>query len=306
MGYKLAGFNVIGNCEIDEAINAMYVKNHSPTHNYRMDIRDLLKRELPRELYALDILDGSPPCSAFSLAGRREKNWGKEKAFREGQATQTLDDLFFRFIALAERLKPKIVVAENVKGITVGKARGYVNQILSQFRAAGYAVQMFLLNSAFMEVPQTRERVFFVARRNDLGLPDIKLEFNHSPIPFGEVRSERGEPFKTDSKHERYLKLRKATDKAMDDIYKRVEGRGSCFGNPIVSDGQVCPTVTAGGLIYRMHDGLKFSAHDLIATFTFPEDYDFCGLDVKYVCGMSVPPMMMYHIAAQIRAQWMG
>jgi DNA (cytosine-5)-methyltransferase 1 len=48
----------------------------------------------------LDILDGSPPCSSFSMAGNREKDWGKEKKFREGQAEQVLDNLFFDFIDL--------------------------------------------------------------------------------------------------------------------------------------------------------------------------------------------------------------
>ncbi|XBO87446.1 hypothetical protein AAGG52_04690 [Bacillus licheniformis] len=61
-----------------------------------MDIRDFNKMEnLPDELFNLDIFDGSPPCSVFSIAGDREKAWGKEKAFREGQAKQSLDDLFF-------------------------------------------------------------------------------------------------------------------------------------------------------------------------------------------------------------------
>ena len=51
--------------------------------------------DLPQELYELDILDGSPPCSSFSMAGNREKDWGKDKVFREGQAMQVLDTLFF-------------------------------------------------------------------------------------------------------------------------------------------------------------------------------------------------------------------
>lgn len=80
-------------------------------------------KDYPKELYNLDILDGSPPCSTFSLAGEREKNWGKSKKFREGQAYQVLDDLFFEFIKLAEKLKPKIIVAENVKGILMGNAK---------------------------------------------------------------------------------------------------------------------------------------------------------------------------------------
>ena len=94
------------------------------------DIRDLVKRNnLPEELYHLDILDGSPPCSTFSMSGLREDAWGKEKKFKEGQKTQVLDTLFFDFIALAKRLKPKVVIAENVKGLLLGNAIDYVRRI---------------------------------------------------------------------------------------------------------------------------------------------------------------------------------
>ena len=48
--------------------------------------------------YHLDILDGSPPCTSFSTAGLREKTWGKQKKFREGQKLQTLDDLLVALI----------------------------------------------------------------------------------------------------------------------------------------------------------------------------------------------------------------
>lgn len=67
-------------------------------------------------------MDGSPPCSTFSLSGNREKDWGKEKVFREGQTAQVLDTLFFDFIALAKALQPKVVIAENVKVLLMGNA----------------------------------------------------------------------------------------------------------------------------------------------------------------------------------------
>ena len=99
MGYKLAGCEMLGCCEIDPRMNKVYVANHHPKYNYLEDIRDFNKRtDLPDELYHLDILDGSPPCSTFSMAGQREDAWGKQKKFREGQKKQTLDDLLFVFI----------------------------------------------------------------------------------------------------------------------------------------------------------------------------------------------------------------
>ena len=60
MGYKLAGFDVIGCNEIDPKVNQVYVANHAPRFNFLEDIRTLREREreLPPELYSLDILDG--------------------------------------------------------------------------------------------------------------------------------------------------------------------------------------------------------------------------------------------------------
>lgn len=142
MGYKLAGFDVIGMNEIDPKMADCYIKNHDPKYSFIEDTRTFKEREdLPKELYNLDILDGSPPCSSFSTAGNREKDWGKEKKFKEGQAVQILDTLFFDFIDLAKKLQPKVVIAENVKGILLGKAKDYAKKILTSFDAAGYIVQ---------------------------------------------------------------------------------------------------------------------------------------------------------------------
>ena len=137
MGYKLAGFDVIGCNEIDPKMMEAYKTNHDPKFAFLEPIQTFkLRKDLPRELYELDILDGSPPCSSFSMAGNREKDWGKEKKFREGQAKQVLDNLFFDFIDLAKELQPKIVVAENVKGLLLGKAKEYVRKIYREFDIA--------------------------------------------------------------------------------------------------------------------------------------------------------------------------
>lgn len=78
MGYKLAGYELVGNLEIDPKKNAAYVKNHHPKYNYAEDIRKFRMREdLPQELYELDVLDGSPPCLTFSMAGSRDDKWAR-------------------------------------------------------------------------------------------------------------------------------------------------------------------------------------------------------------------------------------
>lgn len=100
---------------------------------------------MKEELHNLDILDASFPCSVFSIAGDRQKAWGKEKVFREGQKAQRLDDLAFYSIDLAKELKPKVVVFENVQGLLQGEAIEYVKEIYRQMNDAGYILQHWLL-----------------------------------------------------------------------------------------------------------------------------------------------------------------
>ena len=304
MGYKLAGFDVLGCCEIDPAMVAIYRQNNHLKYSYCTDVRELLSLDLPAELYDLDILDGSPPCSVFSMAGDREAGWGKEKRFREGQKMQRLDDLFFAFLDVAAELRPKIIVAENVAGLLWGNARGYVNEILKAFDAAGYDVQLFLLNAAMMGVPQLRERVFFIGRRKDLGLPAVKLDFHEKPVCFGEVRDERGKEISGIAAE--LLKYRQMKDNDLCDISKRVRRKAAGYTAPINRDDKPAYTVKSGGCAYRMYDGLAMTDRDLINCQTFPQDYDFGSQSVKYVCGMSVPPVMMANVAYEIKKQIFG
>lgn len=307
MGYKLAGFTVLGNCDIDPQMVALYQKNHKPSFSYCMDIREfkeLPNAELPVELFNLDILDGSPPCSSFSTAGVREEAWGVKKAFREGQAKQVLDDLFFEFIEVAEKLKPKVIVAENVTGMIIGKAKGYVKEVIQGFKNIGYDVQLFKLNAATMGVPQRRERIFFIARQRELNLPDLKLSFNGVPIPYGDIRSGKGNPVNPKTKtYRRWLK-RIPADKNMGDISKRIEGKDKNFNTVFVKNHEVPPTLTAGGINIRYDEPFQISTADIVKIQSFPRDYDFGDVNPQYVCGMSVPPVMTKKIAEQIYLQW--
>ena len=247
MGYKLAGFDVVGNCEIDPDMMKVYKQNNHPKHSFLMDIRDFLKlpnEKIPEELFHLDVLDGSPPCSVFSTAGVREEGWNTEKVFREGQAKQRLDDLFLYFIAIAKRLQPKVVIAENLKGIIIGNAKGWVNQIVKGFDDAGYTVQIFLFNSARMGVPQKRERVFFIAGRKDLDFPKLKMSFDSRPIQCADVREPYGKALSEKNQSGKLLKYRIPSDRCLQDINIRVTKKKSGFTSPINHDDEPVQTIT--------------------------------------------------------------
>ena len=301
MGYKLAGFEHLGGVEIDPEVADVYKENHHPKYLFVEDIRAFADRlEFPEELYNLDILDGSPPCSSFSMAGNREKDWGKEKVFREGQAMQRLDDLFFDYIKLAKKLQPKVVIAENVKGMLQGNAKAYVKRIKDEFEKAGYQVQLFLLNAASMGVPQKRERVFFICQRNDLNFKTLKLVFNEKPILFKniidnlEIKKDL-----TDVQFDLWLK-QKPTDKTLADI----RGQANGFTDNLISNNDICPTITSGGKFLLKSKPRWFNKSEYCSCGTYPQDYNFKKIKPQYLIGMSVPPVMTAQIATEIYNQW--
>lgn len=268
------------------------------------EFNKLPSSEIPRELFDLDILDGSPPCSSFSMSGSREKKWGKKTHFREGQAEQVLDDLFFHFIETARKLQPKIVIAENVKGLIIGKAKGYVKQIREMFNLAGYDVQLFLLNSAFMGVPQRRERTFFIARRKGLKLDEIALKFNQAQIPFKTIQhGSEGKPLAP--AHLRLWKHRTPKDNDFGPISERIDGKLANWNSKFVHSNEACLTLTSSVRPILYDEPRHINDQEVIAIQSFPSDYNFKESDPGYICGMSVPPIMMANIARQIQIQWL-
>tara|TARA_R110000803_G_C11946369_1_gene317159 strand:- start:139 stop:1149 length:1011 start_codon:yes stop_codon:yes gene_type:complete len=292
MGYKLAGFDHLGGVEIDPPIADVYKANHNPKYLFIEDIREFAERkEFPKDLYDLDILDGSPPCSSFSMAGNREKDWGKTKTFREGQSKQRLDDLFFDYIKLAKKLQPKVVIAENVKGLIQGNAKSYVHRIKKEFELAGYKVQLFLLNAASMGVPQKRERVFFICQRNDLNLPKLNLKFSETSILFSQISEVHSEGLLTE-KYSQYW-----------DEAKQGESVGKFKAIKKLKLNSVSNTITTGD-IYHPTQKRTLSKNEYCKIGSYPLDYCFKKIDPKYLIGMSVPPIMTAQIAHQIYLQW--
>jgi DNA (cytosine-5)-methyltransferase 1 len=314
MGYKLSGFDVIGCNEIDPKMMEAYITNLNPKYSFLEPIQTFkLRDDFPDELYNLDILDGSPPCSNFSMAGNRKKDWGKEKKFREGQAMQVLDTLFFDFIDLAKKLQPKVVIAENVKGLLMGDAIQYVHEIYKQFELAGYYCQHFLLDASKMGVPQRRERVFFIALRKDLSkpflkqvslfdiLPEIKMEFNEPEILFKDVWTGK--------------KGRHFTEKSLDYWNRTLPGynfseaaNGSWFNHCRLSNNKVIPTLTTETAAkYHLPDFPECIDEDtIVLASSFPLDYNYMTNKISYITGMSVPPVMTAQIATEIYNQWLS
>jgi len=321
MGYKLAGFDVIGHNDIDKKMIEVYKENHNPKFSFLESITTFAKRkDLPRELYELDILDGSPPCSSFSMAGNREKDWGKEKVFREGQAEQVLDTLFFDFIDLAKELQPKVVVAENVAGLMMGNAKEYVKKIYIAFKEAGYELRIepYLLDASTMGVPQKRRRVFFIAIRTDLSekfmeqidmfqiAPRLVLEFNEPKISFSEIfKDYTDRPLSENMKA--IWDLRKKGDISFETINEREKGKKFLhFGHKFIYMNGTINTILGNDQCCLFDYPRYRNFNELCSSGSYPLDYNFNGNKSDYLIGMSVPPVMTAQIASNIYDQWLS
>lgn len=296
-GYKLAGYDVIAANDIDPQMREVYLANHKPKFYILGGVVDLIEKDLPPELFDIDVLDGSPPCSVFSTAGLREEAWGKDKKFREGQAVQKLDDLFFQFIDLAERIKPKIIIAENVKGMLVGHAKWYTREVVRRLDALGYTCQVFLFNSARMGVPQKRERVFFIATKKEYNLPRLKMTFNEPPIYFKAIHRPFAKPY----------------DPPITELYKKYWARAR-QGSPVgkfdsikkMKMNDVAYTINATKSHFHPTEMRELNALEETLIGSFPIDYDFKKVRPTYLIGMSVPPVMMAQVAHQVKLQWIA
>lgn len=309
-GYRMAGGKVLAINEfISEAIKT-YQANWPSTKILAGDARKLTGAEIlaaigksPGEL---DILDGSPPCSAFSTAGSRDKGWGKTKKYSDASQSN-VEDLFFEYIRILRDVKPKVFVAENVSGLAKGVAKGYLNQILRELRASGYHVSCKILDAQWLGVPQKRARTIFVGVRDDLWHESMKGRTH--PKPFSQIvtleQAFEGLEFTAKDKVE--------TDISKYAVYKLLVGLKpgtqhkkrfnlvKCHKNEPSS----CITATTGSLSAAKPshwDNRAFTVAEVKRIMSVPDDYILTGTYQQQVerLGRMVAPLMMKAVAEQI------
>lgn len=306
MGFKLAGFNHLGGVEISQRESEVYKKNLNPKYLYNEDIREFLikakNKELPNELYDLDCLEGSPPCSTFSICGEKQKAFGKEKKFSEGTKIQTLDDLVFVYAELAITLLPKVVLFENVAGFTNYYAKNHKNKVFD-ILSQKYILHSFNLNAKNMGVPQSRTRFFIVAIRKDLNVEFFNLDYNEPIIPFSKISD--------DTDTQKYYLM----DAQRELIFKEslAQKKKAPFrrnGEQFLYPNKVCHCLTSKSCFWHTKFLRQINNKELTFASSFPLDYDYClkqlksrNIRVCFLTGMSVPPVMAANIAYQIKIQ---
>ena len=190
-GYKLAGGDCRFVSELQQVAVDDYLANFPETpHHLCADIRDITGQQIMEQtglkVGELDILDGSPPCPPFSMSGTKQKGWGQEKT-AYGTKQKNIEDLTWEQIRIANEMQPKVIVCENVKGLTMSYAQEHLQRMVNDFEKCGYTTVYKVLKGHQQGVPQKRERVFIVSVRNDvlekIGLPFMLLESSVFPEP---------------------------------------------------------------------------------------------------------------------------
>ena len=354
-GYRLAGGKILCINEFVEEAQNTYRENYPDTLILPGDIKKLSGKDFLDAagigVGELDILDGSPPCSAFSVAGKLSHNiheeehidlwgnvtvekvsgkhsdgWGQTKNYSDGKTVENIEDLFFEFLRVAEEIKPKVIVAENVKGLTIGEARTYFNKILNTFEKIGYDVCAQVLDSRYYGVPQSRSRVIFIGVREDIA---AKAGYN-----FMTISQIFPEPDKEAMKLKDAMvglvnnpdEVKYLTEKWENTAYWKQTGskmpanpdkvltgmdfhpKGHHFNLKRCSLEAPAPTITAMGSAettagaFHWSEPRKLTIPELKRIMALPDDFKLTGKWSQKAerCGRMVPSRMMERIASSI------
>ena len=176
LGMEMAGHKCVGHCEIDKYANKSYTAMHHPKEDevFFTDVRTIKPEHMPEcECYCFGF-----PCQSFSIAGKR------------GGFADTRGTLFFEVMRLAKERHPKILFAENVKGLLNHDGGATFGTIIRTMDELGYDVEWQLLNSKHFGVPQNRERVFIIGHFRGEPTEKVFPIIQDGGTPFGAERHE--------------------------------------------------------------------------------------------------------------------
>jgi len=338
-GYRLAGGKILAINEFVEEAQNTYRENYPNTTIVPGDIKKLtgtyLMEQAGVKVGELDILDGSPPCSAFSMAGSISHGGGnthadafnKTKQYSDIKGVENVEDLFFEFLRVAKDIKPKVIIGENVEGLTMGEAKEYFHKIQNTFEDIGYLIVANVLDASYFGVPQSRKRCFFIGVREDVAEKvGINFMTMYQLYPDkNDFRTTLGEAINdvvNDDKEEldylfdkispemavgkTLMKMPKDPDKVLTGM--DYHDKGHHFNLKRSSLRKPCPTITAmgnlagvAGTCHPLEDR-KFTIKELKRIMSLPEDFKLTGKHKQQSerIGRMVPPLMMKALAESV------
>jgi len=280
LGFEALGFKTVG-YEMDTKAVETYNKNLLGTC-----IEQKLTTESVFETYDFDIVIGGPPCQPFSVGGHQKGHNDERNGFPI-------------FIETIKKIKPKIFLFENVRGMLYSN-KWYLDEVIEQLKNEGYIIDYKLLNAVNFGIPQNRERLFVVGHKGIFNFP--KPETKKHTV--GEAIGDLIDTIEDESK---------ILTASMDRYVKNYEIASSCINPRDLYMDKPSRTLTCRNIAaptgdmqrVKLKDGRRrrISIKEAARLQSFPDWFEFKGTETNqyYQIGNAVPPLLGYQIAQSIK-----
>lgn len=272
--YAKNPFKIMWANEINTAACATYKKNIG-SHLVQGDIWDCIS-SIPE--YA-DIVIGGFPCQDISVNGKGAGVKGK----RSG--------LYRAMVEVVDKVRPKVFVAENVKGLLMRHNAESLQKVLADFRALGYDVTYRLYLAADYGVPQTRERVFIVGTR-----PDVPKFSHPDPVCTEHITAKNaiGDLEKLDASPD------------FNHIWSLANKSREQGNRKLIADrpGYTMRAECHGNIQFHYSLPRRISMREAARFQSFPDEFRFEAKlrETERQIGNAVPPVLAWHIAKAVQA----
>ena len=314
LGFEEAGYNVLLGIDIWEDALKTYAYNHKHSKTLCADMSTLRGEDVKDIIgdNSVDVIIGGPPCQSWSEAGSLK---GIEDA--RGQ-------LFYEYIRILRDTQPLFFVAENVSGMLAKRHATAVSGFMKLFDEAGYDVNLKMLNANDYDVPEDRDRVFYIGFRKDLHIDDYEYpkpqehkptlreaiwDLQDTAIPAREKNHTNGNACKVPN-NEYFtgafspIFMSRNRVRAWDEPGFTVQASGrQCQLHPqapkmIKVEKNLQKFVEGKEHLYR-----RMTVREVARVQSFPDDFKFIYDEVNYgykMIGNAVPVNLAYHVALSI------
>lgn len=310
LGFSRAGFSVVMANEFDKKICPTFRANFPDVMLSDKDIRDVSSSDFPDDIQGII---GGPPCQSWSEGGAK-------RGIKDARGK-----LFFEYIRILKDKQPLFFVAENVSGMLAQRNSEAVKSILSLFDEVGYDVNLKILNANDYDVPEDRDRIFYIGFRKDLQVHNFQYPTPHehkptlrdaiwdlkdSAIPAKDKNKTNGSDCIVPN-HEYFV----GSYSPIFMSRNRVRGWDEA-GFTVQASGRQCQLHPQAPKMIKVGDNKqifmqgkehlyrRMTVREVARVQTFPDDFKFIYDDVNVgykMIGNAVPVNLAYNVAIQIK-----
>lgn len=254
-----------------------------------LDIRNIQSRDVPKH----DVLLGGFPCQSFSISAQNPPRLG----YKDERGM-----LFFELVRMLKHHKPRVFIAENVKGLISANKKQALPLIIKEFENVGYNVTYKLLKASDFDVPQKRERVFIVGFRYKKDFKRFKFPTNANPnrnVLKDVIDSEA-------NLEEKWFFSEKAVAGMLRVRSKMNKGRAQNINEPCntISSHLSKVSLNSTDPVLKIKDRYRrFTPREAASIQSFPEDFNLNSVSENRqyrAIGNAVPPVLMWYVAKSV------